>query len=238
MQKISEGIHVQNLIARHMGLWEAQRQAREQQIAPQTLQRVPLGPYITFSREYGSGGLEISKRVAERLNWQHFDREIIEAIAESAHTHEEMIALFDEHVRNALDTWVHNLLTRETFDDSHYLAHLVRVLSAIAAHGNAVIVGHGANFVLPAENGLRVRVIAPLELRIQNFIRDRGISREEAQHEVQMRDEEQAEFIHHHFHKDHADPFAYDLILNTANVTVVEAVTIVVQAAEAKFRKN
>lgn len=238
MKKISEGIHVQNLIARHMSLWEAQRHAREQQIVPRHLQHGPTGPYITFSREFGSGGQEISKRVAERLGWQHFDREIVEAIAGAAHTREELVAMFDEKVRNALDTWVHNLFTNQALDNTHYLYHLVRVLNAIAAHGNAVIIGRGAHLVLPPENGLRVRVIAPMAVRIQNYIHDHGGSAEEARREIALRDSAQANFIRHHFHRNLADPFAYDLIINSAHVSLVEAVTIVAKAAEAKLKKT
>ena len=236
MKKFSDGIHVQNLVARHMSLWEAQRQSRQRQLQPLDLKRGPRGPYITFSRVYGSGGLEISKRVAERLGWQHFDRQIVEHIAGEAHSREALVKMFDEHVRSAMETWVHNLLTSETLDDSHYFGHLVRVVNAIATHGKAVIIGRGANFILPPEPGLRVRVIAPLQLRIQNFVRDRGISREEAEHEIAQRDAEQIEFIRRHFHRDSSDPFAYDLILNTAQMNIVDAVEVVARAAEAKLR--
>jgi hypothetical protein len=83
MAKISEAIHIENLIARHMRLWEAQQHHRRQLLKPSTGRQPEAvhGVYISFAREYGSGGLEISQRVAEKLGWQHFHRDLADPLA-------------------------------------------------------------------------------------------------------------------------------------------------------------
>jgi len=239
MTKISQDLHVGNLIAKHMRLWEAQREHRQQMERPSTTQPPEThGFYLSFAREYGSGGLEISRRVAEKLGWQHFDHEVVEAIASETKTREELVALFDESVRSALETYVHNLFTLQTWDSTHYVFHLVKTLSAIARHGNAVIIGHGANFVLPPQYGLRVRVVASKSVCVRNYMQLRGVTEAEAVREVTRRDSEYAAFIRRHFHRDIADPLAYDLILNAEHLNIDAAVEIVIRTAESKLQAN
>ena len=72
---------------------------------------------------------------------------------------------------------------------------MIRVLLAVAARGDAVIVGRGAGFLLPAESTVHVRVIAPLERRVAYFAQSLRLSREEAAAEVRARDERRAEFL-------------------------------------------
>ena len=50
---------------------------------------------ITISREFGSGGRELGKRMADVLGWDYYDREIISAIAEKTD-------LTEEYVENVL----------------------------------------------------------------------------------------------------------------------------------------
>ena len=72
---------------------------------------------------------------------------------------------------------------------------MIRVLLAVAARGDAVIVGRGAGFLLPAESTVHVRVIAPFERRVAYFAQSLRLSREEAAAEVRARDERRAEFL-------------------------------------------
>ncbi len=237
MTKISQNIPVGNLITRHMRLWEAQQQYRREIEKASTGRRPEAqGPYISFAREYGSGGLEISQRVAEKLGWQHFDHEVVEAVANETKKREELVALFDESVRSELQTYVQNLFTLQTWDSTHYVFHLVHVLNAIARHGNAVIIGHGANFVLPPQNGLRVRVVAPLPVCVRNYMQLRGGTEAEAVREITRRNSEYAAFIRRHFHRDIADPLAYDLILNAEHLDLEAAIEMVIHAAEIKLQ--
>jgi cytidylate kinase len=237
MAKISQDLNVGNLIARHMRLWEAQQQYRRQTEKPVTGRQPDThGFYISFAREYGSGGLELSKRVAEKLGWQHFDHEVVEAIAGEAKTREDLVALFDESVRSELETYVKNLFTAQTWDSTHYIFHLVQVLNAIARHGNAVIIGHGANFVLPPQNGLRVRVVAPMPVCVRNYMQVSSVAEAEAVREITRRNSDYAAFIRRHFHRDIADPLAYDLILNSEHLDLDAAVEMVLRAAEIKLK--
>ncbi len=237
MSKILQDIPLERQIAKYVRQWEMRRTEWQRQTAPLLRQsaRKP-GPYITLSRELGSGGTEISHRLAEKLGWQHYDREIIEAIAARTHVHEQLVARFDEHIRNELDTYLYNLLTRQLLNNTEYLASLTRVLVSVAQYGNAVIVGRGANFILPPEAGLRVRVVAPLETRVQRVMQVRGHDEKRALEEIATHDRERRDFVERNFRCRPEDPCAYDAVINTGGRAGLAAATdFIVRLAEIKL---
>jgi cytidylate kinase len=236
MSKILRDLPIEKQIAKHMQWWEKQRfewQNRKTLSARQPPKK--LGPYISISRELGSGGAEISRLLAEKLGWLHYDREIIEAIASKSHVREELVARFDEHIQNELDTYLQNLLTRQLLDNTHYLHHLTRVLVGIAQYGNAVILGRGANFILPPENGLRIRVVAPLDSRKQRLMQMHGYDEKQALHEIAQRDKERNEFFSHHFRCKPNEPCAYDVVINTGQFSIEAATDLIIKLAETKL---
>jgi cytidylate kinase len=237
MSKILRDIPIERQIAKHIQWWEARREEWNRQARPSL--RKPSkkpGPYISFSREHGSGGMEISWLVAEKLGWQHFDREIIESIAGRTHVREELVARFDEHIQGELQTYLYNLFTNQLLNNTQYLYHLTRVLTAIAHFGNAVIVGRGANLILPPEAGLRVRVVAPLPIRLKRLMDERGCDETSAAQEISKQDAEQRAFLNHHFRCKPDEPSAYDVVINTGYLALEAAVDFIIQLAEAKLK--
>jgi cytidylate kinase len=65
-----------------------------------------------------------------------------------------------------IEDWVSAAISERHLWPDEVSRVLMRVIGAIGRHGKAIIVGRGANFVLPPENRFRVRIIAPLELRV------------------------------------------------------------------------
>ncbi len=237
MSKILHDIPIEKQIAKHMQWWEKQRFEWQNRKASSTRQSPKkFGPYISISRELGSGGREISHLLAEKLGWQHYDREIIEAIATKSHVREELVARFDEHIQNELDTYLQNLFTKQLLDNTHYLHHLTHVLLSIAQYGNAVILGRGASFILPPEKGLRIRVVAPLEVRKQRLIQMQGYGEKQALHEIAQRDKERNEFFSHNFRCKPNDPCVYDVVINTGQIGIEAATDFIVRMAENKLQ--
>lgn len=236
MSKILRDIPIAKQITKHMHTWELKRAEFERQAAPSLrAQSEKIGPYITVSRERGSGGTEISQRLAEKLGWQLFDRNLIEAIAGRTHARAELVERFDEHCQSATDTYLRNLFTGQRFDNTQYVRHLWQVLMALARRGQAVILGRGANFVLPAEAGLRVRVTAPFELRCRRVMQELNCDEKKALLEVNAQDKGRRDFLQHHFHVRADDICAYDLVINTAHLEVEAAAALVIGMAEAKL---
>ena len=57
---------------------------------------------VTISREYGSGGGEVAARLAQRLEWQLVDHQIVAEAARELETHESVVQAHDEHVAGVL----------------------------------------------------------------------------------------------------------------------------------------
>ncbi|MCG2774980.1 MAG: cytidylate kinase-like family protein, partial [Desulfobacterales bacterium] len=181
-------------------------------------------PVITVSREPGSGGGIVTKKVAEQLGLDLFHGEIIQKIAESADTSSRILETLDEKGLSVLDDWISTLVNRRHLWPDQYLKHLMRVIGTIGKHGRAVIVGRGANFILPREVRFRVRIVAPLDTRVQNVAREFGVSSEEARRRVLRTESDRRAFGRKYFHADITDPVNYDLVINTGTLSIDAAV--------------
>lgn len=239
MSKILRDIPVEKQINRSMRHWEARRAEWQRDAADQRRQASRTGgPYISISREAGSGGIEVAQRLADLLGWQIYDREIVEAIAQRAQIREELVARFDERVRSELDTYVYNVLVGQLLDNTEYLRLLTNVLVSIAQYGNAIIVGRGANFLLPPDTGLRVRLVAPVAVRQQYVMQTRGTGPKEALDEIAELDAERQKFLQHHFRSKLDDPCGYDVVFNTGHLSLGAATESIIRLAEAKLGRS
>ena len=104
----------------------------------------------------------------------------------------------------------------------------------IGKHGRAVIVGRGANFILPPDNRVRIRVVAPQITRIQNVAKNFKVSEDEAKRRVIRTESDRRAFIRKYFNADITDPINYDLIINTGTLSIDEAVDIIIAAVAKK----
>jgi len=177
-------------------------------------------PVITISSEPGSGGRVIARGLAKRLGIDLFDRDIVKEIAESAHISGAVIETMEKDRLSGIKDFIASLVNDRYLWPGVYLDHLMKVVAAIASHGNAIIVGRGANFLIPPEDRLSVRVIAPLEVRVKNVAKEFGVTREEAKRRVINRENRRSAFIRQSFNADVADPRNYDLVVNTQKLDI------------------
>jgi hypothetical protein len=195
---------------------------------------IAFGPYLLISRECGSGSSLLAQIVGERLGWNVFDSKIVDEIAKVARVQERLVQSVDEHVHSAWEqTWRELLL--EELPDKKYLHHLSEVIMTLGHQGNVVLVGRGAQYFLPPECSLRVRLVAPLETRAQRVAGRKNISLEEARLRVNEIDSERAAFIRKTFQKDVRSPLNQDLVVNTGNLGIENTADIVLAALEKKL---
>lgn len=195
--------------------------------------QVETHPIITISRQHGSGGVELGRKLADRLDFSFWHKEILHEIALSQNVSERMLASFDEHRRSAISEIVGNLVLSSR-EHSEYVRALAKVLHAIATHGAAVIIGRGAQDILGPAGLLRVLVVAPLELRVANLMAA-GKSEVEAHKEIASVDRDRADFIRQVFHRDVNDPNGYDLVLNMGSFEPGRAMEVVMTAIRGRF---
>ena len=185
---------------------------------------------VTLSREPGSGGRIVATRLAEKLGIDIFHQEVIHEIAKSASVSEKLLETLDERGLSTLEDWISSLVHSRYLWPDVYLQHLMKVIGTIGKHGRAVVVGRGANFVLPPEKRFAVRIVAPQPWRIKNVAREFGISREEAKRRVMRTESDRRAFIRKYFNADIEDATNYDLVINTATLRVDDAVNVISSA--------
>lgn len=192
-------------------------------------------PFITVSREPGSGGKPIAKLISERLGFTLYDRKIIEDVSRNVHSRKALMESIDEHGRSAIDDIIHATFNPDYVSDIRYIRSLSSVVLSTAMRGEVVILGRGANFITPFEKGLHVRVCAPYPMRVERAIKFERYTREEAIAEIRKTDAQRKEFIRHYFGKDVSNPNYYDLTINTMAMSIENAAVLVIGAFKNKF---
>ncbi|HEX2486407.1 MAG TPA: cytidylate kinase-like family protein [Myxococcota bacterium] len=214
------------LVGRQFRRWESARRSAGVE---------PTRPCVALSRLPSAGAEELGERVADRLGYAFFGIEIVDHIARRAGLHPLLVAGVDEHVRSAIERYVVDATRRERFTESDYLRHLVRTIASLGERGGAVILGRGAQFILPPERALRVLVVAPREARLERLMKQERLGRAEADARLAALDRERRTFLLHHFRRDPDAPEHYDLVVNLGTYSQEAAVELVQSALRARF---
>jgi len=185
---------------------------------------------ITVSREPGSGGRIIATRLADKLGIAIFHQEVINEMAKSADVSEKLVETLDERGLSTLEDWISSLVNERHLWPDRYMQHLMKVVGTIGKHGRSVVVGRGANFILPPEKRFSVRIVGPQAWRINNVAKEFDISVEDAKRRVMRTESDRRAFIRKYFNADIADPTNYDLVVNTATLKVDDAVKVISSA--------
>lgn len=193
------------------------------------------GPWVTISTQLGAGGVELAQGLSARLGWQVFDKEIVQEIAKNTHTREAILSRLDGHAVGAFEDYVSHLFVPGHVDHSAYVLEMMRVVWAIARHGQAIMLGRGAHWLLDARYGLRVRAIAPVDKRVEWLKRTQAMSTAEAIRRVEADGADRARFIQQIYKQDIDDPLAYDLVVNLGALGLEAAVEIVTSALSSKL---
>ena len=191
---------------------------------------------VTIYREPGSGGNIVAKSLSEKLGYDLFYQEVIHEMAESARVSIRLLETLDEKGVSVLEDWISSLVDKRHLWPDRYLQHLMKVIGTIGKHGRAVIVGRGANFVLPPDKRLSVRIVAPLEIRIKNVARDFGIDTQESRRRVIRTDSDRRAFVRKYFNADIGAPLNYDLVINIGILSINGAVDAIKGALDQKTK--
>ena len=209
---------------------------RWQLLTSEKKQAKPI-PVVTISREPGSGGCQVAKELAETYALDLFHQEVIHEMAENANVSSRLLETLDEKRVNILEDCISSLILDKYLWPDQYMKHLLKVICTIGKHGGSIIVGRGANFILPKEERFRVRIIAPLELRIKTIMKAFKLSKEEAKGRIIKTESARRAFIRKYFFSDVGDPKNYDLVINMEALTTNAAVKAIADAIELPLPK-
>jgi len=198
---------------------------------------LPFKPFITVSRDPGSGGKPIAQLVAKKLKFEFYDQRLIDEIAKSTHSRAEILHGIDEKQRTKLEDLVHNVLNPDYISERRYIKHLCKVTLRLAQKGNAVFLGRGSNFITPNSQGLHVHITAPYRVCVARAVKYERIPYKKAREIIRETIAERAGFVKQYFNKDINNPKYYDLTLNTTYMTLEDAADIIIKAFHRKFNR-
>jgi hypothetical protein len=230
-------LKVEDLVRAQVTLYQAYdlRAKREERSGRGKEGKLSYGPYVLISREKGAGGSAVGQLAGKRLGWQVFDNEIVDAIAQRARVRRELVESLDERDRETIRDAVEGLLHPQPMETSGYLANLHEIFLTLGHQGDVVIVGRGAHFILPSQFGLRVRMVAPVEVRVRRIASGDKMSLKAARLAVEKSDRERATLARRQYGQNVADPANQDLTINTAELSVESATEIVLAALQRKL---
>jgi cytidylate kinase len=206
------------------------RTAEETPAGVLTKESLPVWPFVTISRQAGSGGIRFGRLLADRLNhrhpshehpWHSLDRELVQRIASDHHLSTELI----DSLEKSSHTWIEEFITGFSHTDHSpsELAVFRRVMQttrALARAGHVILVGlAGVLMTRDMPGGLHVRIIAPFEWRVKNLAKNDGIAEADAHEKVKLLDKDRNSFVAKYWPrlKDHNE--AFHLTLNASLLT-------------------
>ena len=184
---------------------------------------------ITISREFGSGGRTVGKKVAEQLGIPCYDSELIQKIAEESGFAENYVKEAGEYTPGGfLSSALSNRAFGPTNEDILWEIQC-RVISELAEKGPCVIVGRCADYVLDGtENLVRLFVYAEIEERI-NKVREKGyFPEEDILKNIKRIDRERRDYYRYYTGKSWENLENYDLMINTTKLSYDEMVECVI----------
>ena len=154
---------------------------------------------ITISREFGSGGRTIGKKVAEKLGIPCYDAELIHKIAQQSGFSENYIKDAGEYTPGG---FLSSAFTSRAFGPTNedYLWKVqYQIITELADKGPCVIVGRCADYILKDKaDCLNVFIHADMQYRAERIVREYG-EREESP-EQRLRDKDKRRAAYHRFY--------------------------------------
>ena len=190
---------------------------------------------ITISREFGSGGHEIGKTVAQKLGLQFYDKKLIKLTSEKGGFTEEYIKQHEQKLAHSLLYQLYEqnyayINERKPPLDALFLVQS-KIIRDISAKESCVIVGRCANFILKDQPGcFHVFIHADDEYRKQRIMQKYDLDKNAAAREIEKTNRERANYCRHYTGKNWGDAVNYDLTLNSSSLGIDEAVKMIIEA--------
>ncbi|MCU1269406.1 MAG: hypothetical protein QOF94_2149 [Acidobacteriaceae bacterium] len=181
---------------------------------------------ITIEREYGCGAGEIARKLASKLGWKLWDRDLTAEIARVANVDPSSVSMCEERVDSTFQRLV-KVFWRGSYERSADLSHQPfgpdrmvevgeEVMCNIAEQGDCVIVGRGAPYFLRERSDtFHVFLYAPRAEKLRR-IQSLGRSLSDAEDLVDTVDRERILFVKHYFGADWPTRSLYHVMINTA----------------------
>ena len=207
---------------------------------------------ITVSREFGSGGRELSKRMSDHLGWDYYDGEIIDKLIEEQGLRPQYVnmVLGNHEWRSFPITFGHSFAEMASIGVSPSMAISSELLSLqkelmekIAASGNeCIIVGRNADVLLSEYRPFKIFVCADIDFRVRRCIErsteEKNLTEKEVRRNIIKIDKGRARRHESVSDARWGDRSLYNLVVNTTDWSLKTLAPVVAEAALSWFKEN
>lgn len=176
---------------------------------------------IVIGRQFGSGGHDIGKALAEKLGFSFYDQEIIKMAAGTTGYTQDFISKKEESMTNSLlydlvsQVYMYAQANDEAPKDQIFEAEK-KVIEELAQKGNCVIVGRCSDYILRNRTDcLKIYFSAPLESRVKRVMKRLDLSEKEARQRIQKEDKRRADNYRYYTGRIWGAAASFDITLNT-----------------------
>lgn len=193
---------------------------------------------ITITRQYGSGGHDIGKALADRLNIPFYDKELISLAAKESGVCPQIFENVDERATNSLlyslSVGLYNygngfssMGDLPVNDRLYILQH--KIIKELAEKGPMVVVGRCADYVLKDNpNAVKIFIYADIDSRIKRAVERNDIDPARAKQAVLKADKNRANYYSFYSGKKWGVADNYDLCINSTHISTEQAVDIII----------
>lgn len=191
-------------------------------------------PVICITRHLGVGAREVCQGVCDRLNYSVFGTGIIDELANHMNVTRRIIDSLDEKGRSGLELMFETYVRGREIDREEYVAHLARVVQALAFKGGLVLLGRGAGFILGEQSALNVLITGAKEDRIRRVMEYDNLEEAAARKKIEEHDTQRDRFLKKMLRVDPNDLLNYDVVINTSRVAPEAAAGVILCGLEAR----
>lgn len=187
-------------------------------------------PFITISRQMCSFGDEIAEALSRKLGWELITRN-------------DLFARFPDIAQNAYDMRMLSESAKYYLSPVNgkgsFLENLTKKLTSYLESNPVVLVGFGSQVIFrDNRDALHIRIMAPKDVRVLRAKKQYHVSSDEAERILETADKKHRKFVTTVFESDLSDPGLYNLIINTAFVSVDECVSCVISLIKEREAKR
>lgn len=194
---------------------------------------------ITISRQFGSGGRTLGKKIAEKLNYPFADNEIIQMVAKEANVSSQWVENIEKEAGTKLSRilsrmvsqkWIDRVLANEHgyIDERIYLDYLVLIIAKIADEGDVVILGRGAQYILNDHpDAYHILLIDEKDSRVKFMEKHYDLTEKKALQIVNFEERRRVNLFKRMGKIDYENPTLYHMVLNMNRIDMDTALKLV-----------
>ncbi|MDY6024341.1 MAG: cytidylate kinase-like family protein [Candidatus Borkfalkiaceae bacterium] len=195
-----------------------------------------MNKVITIGREFGSGGREFGRLLAEKLGYEYYDKEIITEIAKKT-------SLSETYVKQIVEQTPHSLFPITTGNAFAYYGnnHLynvqsifreqTNVITEMAKKSDCVIVGRCADYILEDLNPFKIFIYSDEKSKIERCLKKvdepESVNVKKLKKQIKNIDKNRARYYSFYTGKKWGDKLNYDICINTSDIEIGEAVSVI-----------